>query len=416
MTTRTETREATGIIRKCVHCGFCTATCPTYLLLGDELDSPRGRIVLMKDMLASDAPPAPSTVKHIDRCLSCLSCATTCPSGVDYMHLIDHAREHIEATYRRPAGERLVRSVLANVLSRRRIFRFATTLARLTRPLAGVLPRQLRAMVAAAPVSAAPRGVADRPGIFPAIGPRVARVAMLSGCVQPVLAPSIDDAAVRLLTRHGVEVVIARTGCCGALPHHMGKSDDARRLAKANILAWELEITQGLDAIVVTTSGCGTTIKDYGHLFAGDAEWASRAARVAALAKDITEVMATVGLQPPVIVPGTAVAYHSACSMQHGQQVTAQPRALLAAAGFAVREIGEGHICCGSAGTYSILQPELSTRLRDRKLAAIDRAGAAIVATGNIGCISHLASGGATMIHTVELLDWATGGPRPVGV
>ncbi|MGI4880155.1 MAG: glycolate oxidase subunit GlcF [Janthinobacterium lividum] len=416
MTTQTETREATGIIRKCVHCGFCTATCPTYLLLGDELDSPRGRIVLIKDMLASDAPPAPSTVKHIDRCLSCLSCATTCPSGVDYMHLIDHAREHIEATYRRPPGERLIRSVLANVLSRRAIFRFSTAMARAARPIAGALPKRLRAMAAAAPARPVPRGIADRPGVFPATGPRIARIAMLSGCVQPVLAPSIDDAAVRLLTRHGVEVVIARTGCCGALPHHMGRSDEARHLAKANIIAWEAEIARGLDAIVVTTSGCGTTIKDYGHLFAGDPQWQSRAARVAALAKDITEVMATVGLQTPVIAPGTVVAYHSACSMQHGQRVTAQPRDLLAAAGFAVREIGEGHICCGSAGTYSILQPELSSGLRDRKLAAIERTGAAIVATGNIGCISHLGGGGATMIHTVELLDWATGGPRPAGV
>ena len=414
MTVEAQSSESTGIIRKCVHCGFCTATCPTYLLLGDELDSPRGRIVLIKEMLASDAPPAPSTVRHVDRCLSCLGCVTTCPSGVDYMHLIDHAREHIEATYRRPFGERLLRALIANVLSHRGIFRFATALAGLGRPLARIFPSRLRAMAAAAPDRLPPRGTADRRGVHLAVGTRVARVALLSGCVQPVLAPTIDDAAVRLLTRHGVEVVIARVGCCGALPHHLGKTCDARRLAQANIVAWEDEIIRGgLDAIVVTASGCGTTVKDYGHMFALDPVWQSRATRIAALARDITEVVAAIGLCPPVITPGKPVAYHSACSMQHGQRVIDEPRALLAAAGFAVREIGEGHICCGSAGTYSILQPELARRLRDRKLAAISRTGAQIVATGNIGCITHLAAGGVRMIHTVELLDWATGGPQP---
>lgn len=406
-----------AIVRKCVHCGFCTATCPTYLLLGDELDSPRGRIVLMKDMLEAGGTPAASTVKHIDRCLSCLSCVTTCPSGVDYMHLVDHARAHIEEHYRRPFGDRILRTMLANVLSRRALFRGSTKLARLTRPFARLFPARLERMVDAAPRRAQPRGTADRPGVHIAIGPRRARVALLSGCVQPVLAPSIDDAAVRLLIRHGVEVVIARIGCCGAIVHHLGKTGDARALAKANIVAWEREIAgDSLDAIVVTASGCGTMVKDYGHLLADDPGWADRAARIAALAKDITEVVAWVGLLPPVIATGQAVAYHSACSMQHGQKVDTEPRALLAAAGFAVREIGEGHICCGSAGTYSILQPELAGQLRARKLERIARTGAAIVATGNIGCITHLAAGSTRIVHTVELLDWATGGPRPAGV
>ena len=408
--------DTRAIIRQCVHCGFCNATCPTYLLLGDELDSPRGRIVLIKDMLATAAPPAASTVKHIDRCLSCLSCTTTCPSGVDYHHLIDRARDHIEANYRRPPGERLVRWLVATVLPRRALFRASARLAGLARPFAGLLPPRIAAMIAAAPARLPPPGIAERGGVHPALCPRIARVALLSGCVQPALAPSIDDAAIRLLTRHGIEVIVARAGCCGALARHMGHADAARADARANIAAWETEVARGLDAIVVTTSGCGTAIKEYGQLFADDAEWGARAARIAALARDITEVMAGVVLRPPVIAPGTIVAYHSACSLQHGQKVSSPPRALLAAVGFVVHEIGEGHICCGSAGTYSLLQPELSRALRDRKLGHIARTGARVVATGNIGCINQLQSDGVTMVHTVELLDWATGGPRPAGV
>ncbi len=407
--------ETRALIRTCVHCGFCNATCPTYLLLGDELDSPRGRIVLIKDMLASGAAPAASTVKHLDRCLTCLSCTTTCPSGVDYGQLIDRARDHIAATYRRPLGERLVRWLVATILLNRVLFRTCARLARLAKPVGRLLPSPIAAMIAAAPAHLPPPGSAERPGVHPAIGPRTGRVALLSGCVQPALAPSIDDAAIRLLTRHGIEVVVARAGCCGALARHLGFADAARAAACANIVAWEGEIAD-LDAIVVTTSGCGTAIKDYGDLFAADAEWGPRAARVAALTKDITEVMAGVVLRPPVIEPGTVVAYHSACSLQHGQKVNAAPRALLAAAGFVVREVGEGHICCGSAGSYSILQPDLSRALRDRKLGYIAQTGARIVATGNIGCINQLQSDGVTMVHTVELLDWATGGPRPAGV
>lgn len=409
--------SSNAVLRKCVHCGYCTATCPTYLLLGDELDSPRGRIYLMKEMLEKGGTPPAATVKHVDRCLSCLSCMTTCPSGVNYMHLVDHARAHIEEHYTRPLPERLLRSLLATVLSRRALFRAATAMARLARPFAPLMPGRLKGMLTMAPARPAPRGRVEGPGVFPAEGARVRRVALLSGCVQPALRPSIDDAAVRLLNRHGVEVVVAGgQGCCGAIVHHMGKAEAAHRLAKANILAWEAEMAKGLDAIVITASGCGTSVKDYGFLFRDDPEWAERASRVSALAKDVTEVMAEIGLRLPVIEPGMKVAYHSACSMQHGQAIRAQPRALLAQAGFAVQEIPEGHICCGSAGTYSILQPELSGQLRDRKIGHIAETGAAIVATGNIGCITHLEGGGARMIHTVELLDWATGGPKPEGI
>ncbi|MBU3078210.1 glycolate oxidase subunit GlcF [Sphingomonas quercus] len=412
-----DTASSNAVLRKCVHCGFCTATCPTYLLLGDELDSPRGRIYLMKDMLEQGGAPAPSTVKHIDRCLSCLSCMTTCPSGVNYMHLVDHARAHIEDHYTRPLPERMLRSLLATVLPNRALFRVAAALGRLARPLAPLMPGRLKGMLTMAPARLPARGRVSGPGTYAAEGARTARMALLYGCVQPVLRPSIDDAAVRLLNRHGVEVVVASGGgCCGALPHHMGKSADAHALAKVNIAAWEAEMARGLDAIIITASGCGTTVKDYGFMFRDDPEWAERAARVSALARDISEVLADLDLLPPVIEPGMPVAYHSACSMQHGQQIRTQPRALLARAGFAVREVGEGHICCGSAGTYSILQPELSQQLRARKLGNIAATGAEIVATGNIGCITHLEGGGARMIHTVELLDWATGGPRPAGV
>ena len=410
--------QSNAILRACMHCGFCTATCPTYLLLGDELDSPRGRIYLIKKMLEEDATPAPTTVTHIDRCLSCLSCMTTCPSGVHYMHLVDHARAYIEDRYRRPSGERLLRKLLAKVLASRGLFRTALRLAPLGRPLRALLPRRLRAMLESAPAHLPPPGPASRPGVFVAEGVRRARVALLSGCVQPVLSPGIDEAVVRLLTRHGVEVVVASgQGCCGALAHHLGDERDALALAKTNIAAWEKELDgEGLDAVVVSASGCGTVLKDYGFMLRGEPQWAARAARIAALAKDVTEVLADIGLKAPAIPPGMEIAYHSACSLQHGQRVIDQPRALLADAGFVVRDIAEGHICCGSAGTYSMLQPELSGALRDRKLANIRRTGAAVVAAGNIGCIQHLAAGGARMVHTAELLDWATGGPKPAAL
>ncbi|MFC5069458.1 glycolate oxidase subunit GlcF [Flaviflagellibacter deserti] len=413
-----DVKEAERIIRKCVHCGFCLATCPTYLELGNELDSPRGRIYLIKDMLEHDKPASAEVTLHIDRCLSCLSCATTCPSGVDYMHLVDRARVHIENTYKRPFADRLVRDVLALVLPYPGRFRMALAAARIARPLAPLFDAMggpFRRLAAMLRLSSGPKRapLASKPIVLPAV-PK-ARVAILQGCAQSVLDPGINQATERLLARLGVEVVaIPDEGCCGALTHHMGRDDSARAFARRNIDAWTREIDgKGLDAILITTSGCGTVVKDYGHLFADDLTYAGRAKEIARRAKDISEFLATLDL-PTKPSTGLAVAYHSACSLQHGQRVIAQPRQLLEKAGFALNEIPEGHICCGSAGTYNILHPDIADRLRDRKLKNIAKTGAPIIVTGNIGCITQLASGTETpVLHLVELLDWAYGGPRP---
>ena len=402
------------ILRKCVHCGFCTATCPTYVLLGDELDSPRGRIYLIKEMLENDRPATSAVVRHIDRCLSCLSCMTTCPSGVHYQHLVDHARVHIERTYRRPLAERWLRASLAAVLPYPRRVRAALAAARLAQPLARFLPAPLRAMLELAPRRRAGErredGAAARTG-----APRRKRVALVTGCVQTVIAPEINAATIRLLERCGVEVVCVG-GCCGALVHHLGKEHRAAALGAALVERLHAELEgAGLDAIVANASGCGTHVKDFGYVFRDDARLSSRAAAVSAKARDVTEVLAEVGLPP--VAPSAAklaVAYHSACSMQHGQKVEQPPRALLAAAGYELVEIAEGHLCCGSAGTYNILQPELANRLRERKLGHIAHTNADVVATGNVGCITQLAVGARVpVVHTVELLDWAAGGPRP---
>lgn len=411
------TAEANKILRACVHCGFCTATCPTYVLLGDELDSPRGRIYLIKNMLEHDTPATADVVKHIDRCLSCLSCMTTCPSGVHYMHLVDHARTHIEETYRRTLPDRLLRAYLAWLVPRPWAFRLALAAGWLARPLARVLPGRLGAMLEMAPKSIPTPSPVDKPQVFPAVGPRRARVALMNGCAQQVLAPEINEATIRLLTRHGVEVVIAEgAGCCGAITHHMGKEAPALASAKANIAAWQrLKADDGLDAVVINTSGCGTTVKDYGYMLRTDPDWAEPAAEIAGLTKDISEVMTDLGLGAPVRPPGSlTVAYQSPCSMQHGQQITRAPQALLAAAGFAVREIPEGHLCCGSAGTYNLLQPAIARRLRDRKVANIETVAPDIIASGNVGCMKQIATAtGVPVVHSVELLDWATGGPVP---
>ena len=413
--------EAEKILRKCVHCGFCTATCPTYVTLGNELDSPRGRIYLIKDMLENGRPADTEIVTHIDRCLSCLACMTTCPSGVNYMHLVDHARVHIEKTYKRPAMNRLTRSVLAAVLPHPARFRAALTLARIGRPFAGLFDavpalKPLAAMLRLAPARVPAPSAASKPSTHAAAGAKRSRVAILTGCAQPVLEPGINEAAIRLLTRLGVEVVVPKgEGCCGALVHHMGREDEALSAARRNVDAWTQEIENGgLDAIVITASGCGTTIKDYGFMLRLDPAYAKKAARVSELAKDVTEYLATLDLPAPAKAPGIAVAYHSACSMQHGQKITRLPKDLLAKAGFVVREPREGHLCCGSAGTYNIMQPEISAKLRDRKVKNIAATGAAIVATGNIGCMTQIADrAGMPIVHTVALLDWAYGGPKP---
>jgi len=413
------------ILRSCVHCGFCTATCPTYLLLGDELDSPRGRIYLIKDMLENERPASPEVVKHVDRCLSCLACMTTCPSGVHYMHLVDHARAYIEETYQRPLADRLLRAMLARVLPSRNLFRAALLFAWIGRPLAPVFARlpglgaKLAAMLALAPRQLPARVATEGPGAFPAAGAgsQRRRVALLTGCVQAVLAPQINAATIRLLNRAGVDVVLPRGEiCCGSLKHHMGREAGALAQARVNIDAWTREIEDGgLEAIVVTASGCGTTIKDYGFMLRDDPLYQDKAARISALARDVTEYL--VELELPFANPsGLVVAYHSACSMQHGQQITTQPKALLRRAGYIVRDVPEGHICCGSAGTYNILQPEIASRLRARKVANIARVKPDVIAAGNIGCLTQIAGGTSIpILHTAELLDWACGGPVPQG-
>ncbi|MGL3213218.1 glycolate oxidase subunit GlcF [Bradyrhizobium sp. BR 1433] len=420
-------KEADKILRACVHCGFCTATCPTYVLLGDELDSPRGRIYLIKEMLEKDKPPTADVVKHIDRCLSCLACMTTCPSGVNYMHLVDQARVRIERDYQRPLTERLLRWVLALVLPRPGLFRISMFLAGLARPFAALLPtpsvgasspgllRRIKAMLALAP-----RGL-PQPGpaagtVFAPIGRRRGRVALLQGCAQQVLAPRINQAAINVLTRHGVEVVLVKDEqCCGALTHHMGQDGDALARARANITVWQREADQnGLDAILVTTSGCGTVVKDYGYLLREDKTFAEPAKRISALAKDITEYLAGLELAPSTQKGDVTVAYHSACSLQHGQKITQLPKELLSKNGFVVKDVPESHLCCGSAGTYNILQPDIASRLRDRKVANIALVKPDMIAAGNIGCMVQIAGGTSVpVVHTIELLDWATGGPRP---
>ncbi len=412
--------ESEKILRKCVHCGFCTATCPTYVTLGNELDSPRGRIYLIKDMLENDRPADAQVVTHIDRCLSCLACVTTCPSGVDYMHLVDHARIHIEKTYRRPIMDRLIRNLLTFVLPYPKRFRTALKLARLGQPFASVFSktkalRPLASMLDLAPKTTPAPSTFANPGTHVPQAEKRGRVAILTGCAQPVLDPDINDATIRLLTRIGIEVVLPEgEGCCGALVHHMGREEQALASARRNVDVWMREIERGgLDAIIITASGCGTTIKDYGHMLRLDAAYADKAQKVSALAKDITEYLTDLDL-PPLERNGLTVAYHSACSMQHGQKITMAPKLLLKAAGFVVRDPAEGHLCCGSAGTYNILQPEISVQLKARKVKNIEATKADIIATGNIGCMTQIASGTAIpILHTVQLLDWAYGGKKP---
>ena len=406
--------EANTILRKCVHCGFCTATCPTYVLLGDELDSPRGRIYLIKNMLESGEPAKPETVKHIDRCLSCLSCMTTCPSGVHYMHLIDEARTHVEETYRRPLFERLLRNVLAFTMPRPKLFRLSLIGAKLAAPL-GPLAKSFGATRIAALLGLVPKDMPrperfGAPGTYAAQGASKGRVALLMGCVQSVLDPGINAATIRLLTRLGFEVVVSgEEACCGSLTHHMGKEHDALARARRSVEQWT---AANVDAVIVTASGCGTTIKDYGHMLRLDPSYAEKAKAISAKAKDITEFL--VSLDLPEAKVGLRLAYHSACSMQHGQKIKTEPQKLLRRAGFEVMEVPEGHLCCGSAGTYNILQPEIAEKLKARKVANIEQLAPQAIATGNIGCITQIGSGtDIPIVHTIELLDWAYGGPKP---
>jgi glycolate oxidase iron-sulfur subunit len=426
------TAAAARAIRGCVHCGLCTATCPSYVLLGNELDSPRGRIYLIKEMLENSALPSPQVVKHLDRCLSCLACETHCPSGVSYRRIIDKGRAYIEEHYDRPLGDRMLRAALAAILPYRRRFRFAMALSALAQPLAGWLVRvpSMRAPATLLRLSRAAkslRGKPHRPGTDdPSNSERLVtdtrprantlRVGLARGCVEPVLDPQIQEATARVLRRAGCEIVRAKgEGCCGALSHHMGREPEALRLARSNVDAWYRELEAGvLDAIVLTTSGCGPVIRDYGYLLRDDPDYAAKAARVSALACDLSELLDRIGLPTITPLPTTVVGYHPACSLQHGQRVLTAPTQLLAAAGFTVLLPAEAHLCCGSAGVYNILQPAIAARLGRRKTEALAALGADAIATGNIGCMVQIAAeSSAPVVHVAQLLDWATGGPKP---
>ncbi len=419
-----------GILRTCVHCGFCNATCPTYLLTGNELEGPRGRIYLIKSILEGRIEASSHTVTHIDNCLACMACETTCPSGVVYSHLLEDARPRLEELGLRAPGDRLLRFALTHLLPHPGRFRLALKLAWIGRLTRFLLPTRFRHLLDMVPDSLPQPAKVAVPGVIPAeAGSDAAagamRVALLTGCAQQVLGPHINDATVRLLTRLGAEVVIPpETICCGALTYHMGERSKSLGLMRRAIEVWfEEKERRGLDAVVLNTSGCGTAIKDYGHIFRNDAELAEKAAAVSALVRDVSEVVARLGLRNIVEVPGAVVAegkrvaYHDACSLQHGQKVVEEPRQLLRQAGFDVVEVPEAHICCGSAGTYNMLRPTMAEQLRDRKCANIAHTGADIVAAGNIGCIEQIGYGSELpVVHTVELLDWATGGPMPMAL
>jgi glycolate oxidase iron-sulfur subunit len=406
------------ILRACVHCGFCNATCPTYVLDGNELDSPRGRIYLIKEMLEHGRPATADVTQHIDRCLSCLACMTTCPSGVHYMHLVDHARAHIEETYQRPLADRFVRAMLVWLMPNPQRFRPALSAALLAKPFAPLVDalglKRIAAMLRLAP-SHLPHRPRDAQ-IIAAVGQRKGRIAMLAGCINDLIAPQINTSTIGVLTRHGYDVVLPTgAGCCGSLVHHMGRDDEALVQARANIDAWCA--LENLDAIIVNTSGCGTTVKDYGFMLRNDPAYAEKAALISSLTKDITEFLSELPLASRPGVPELIVAYHSACSLQHGQGIRSQPKELLGKLGFAVKDVPDGHLCCGSAGTYNILQPAIATRLRGRKVESIESVSPDVIAAGNIGCITQIAAGTELpIVHTIELIDWATGGPCPAAL
>ena len=394
-------RQAAEILRKCVHCGFCTATCPTYQLLGDELDGPRGRIYLIKQMLEG-APVSAKTRLHLDRCLTCRSCETTCPSGVDYAHLLDIGRRIVEEKLPRKGGDALQRAVLREALPRPAIFGAAVKLGQMLRPL---LPSALADKL--------PAGAADTARPWPEKTGHRRRMLALAGCVQPALAPNINAATARVLDRLGIALFeAARAGCCGAVRFHLNDQDGAKDDMRRNIDAWWPYVESGVEGIVVTASGCGVQVRDYGHVLADDAVYAEKAARISALCRDPAEVisaeraglLAVLGTQPG----RGKLAFHSPCTLQHGLKIRGVAEELLVAAGYELTPVADGHLCCGSAGTYSLLQPELSKRLRDNKLAALTAGSPATVATANIGCLSHLQAGSVLPVrHWVELIDAA---------
>ena len=416
-----DNKSSEKIFRKCVHCGFCNATCPTYQLLGDELDGPRGRIYLIKDMLENNKPANAKIVKHIDRCLSCYSCMTTCPSGVNYMHLIDHGRSHIEKTYTRPFSERFTRDILSRILSKSTNFRFIAILTQFIKPFIFLFPKRIREMIRLMP-GKFPKKTLPKMEVYPSVNKKkpVARVALLTGCVQKVISPQINEATIRLLNRHGIEVVVSKgVDCCGSINHHLGKNDSANQIFKKNISIWYDEyLNNGLDAIISNTSGCGTTLKDYGFIFRSDDNFRKKAKKISELTKDITEYLNDkVKLNFTVKSANEKkykIAYHSACSMQHGQKIHKEPINLIKKTGNEVFEIYDGHICCGSAGTYNLLQSDIANKLLKNKIANIEKIKPQLISTGNIGCIVQIAKGTKIpILHTVELIDWYTGGPKP---
>jgi glycolate oxidase iron-sulfur subunit len=409
-------KNSEQVLRACVHCGFCNATCPTYLLTGNELEGPRGRIYLIKSALEDRIKPSRKTLEHIDNCLGCLSCETTCPSGVDYSRLLEEARPRLDKKVKRTFSDRFLRRMLTFLLPHPGRFRFALKMSGLGRAFSFMLPKNMKPLLAMAPKRLPRPAEVAKSGVIAAQGEKRMRVALLTGCAQSVLGPQINDATVRLLTRLGAEVVIPKEmGCCGALTFHMGERKRSRKLMEHNIDVWHKEIEgEGLDAIVLNTSGCGTAVREYDYIFRHDPKLADKAKAVVERVRDVSEIVAELGLGEIKNETGLRVAYHDACSLQHGQHIKNEPRNLLAAAGFAVVEVPEGHICCGSAGTYNMLQPEMAKQLQERKVAHVESVEPQMVAAGNIGCMEQI--GGGTkipVVHTVELLDWATGGPRP---
>ena len=416
-----DNKSSEKIFRKCVHCGFCNATCPTYQLLGDELDGPRGRIYLIKDMLENNKPANEKIVKHIDRCLSCYSCMTTCPSGVNYMHLIDHGRNHIEKTYKRPFSDRFIRGFLSIVLSKSINFKIIAILTQLVKPFRFFFPKKLREMISLMP-GKFPKKTLPQMRVYRSQKKKkpVARVALLTGCVQKVISPQINEATIRLLNRHDIEVVVPKgIDCCGSLNHHLGKSDLANKTFKKNISIWYDEyLKNGLDAIISNTSGCGTTLKDYGFIFRSNEDFKKKAKKISELTKDISEYLydniKLNFIQNKENNKKYRIAYHSACSMQHGQKIHDVPINLIKKTGNHVLDIPDGHICCGSAGTYNLLQSDIAKKLLENKISNIAKINPQFIATGNIGCITQIANGTKIpILHTVEIIDWYTGGPKP---
>lgn len=419
--------RADSILRACVHCGFCTATCPTFVLTGDERDSPRGRIWMMRELLESPQTVSADTGFHLDRCLGCLSCTTTCPSGVDYPHLLDIGRAKMAEQVKRPLADRLMRRLLARIIPHAGRFHTMMRLARIGRMFRWLMPAALRRMLDkvpdAIPAKIDPVGAAD--AVYsPAQNP-LRRVAMLAGCASRALEPDINDATIRLLNRLGVEVrVYADVHCCGALAHHIGETKSADAAVHKAVARWHEALSQGaVDAIITNASGCGTMVKDYGDMLQHNPLWADRAAAVSAASFDISEILAVLDwsrlLNQPAAkeqaeaVAATRLGYHSACSLQHGQNIHSLPKRLLQQVGFTVVEPREGHLCCGSAGVYNLLQPDMADGLKSRKQACLQATGAAAIAAGNIGCITQLNTADLPVRHTVQFLDWATGGNKP---